>query len=136
MAGVAGNIFKGYMLAAGLGKTAQALDAYILLFTNAYDPLEDDVLGDYTEATFSGYAQIVLPKTDWTVTPGAPAIAVQPEVIFASDADQAPEDIEGYAIFLSDDTFVCGERFTSPQTVESDGDEIRVTPRVRNYTKA
>lgn len=135
MAGVAGNAFKQKCLQAGLNDTAQSLDQYIILFKNNYTPVETSVLGDFTEATFTGYAQEVLTGTDWTVTSAAPAVATQPQVTFASTADQTPELIYGYAVFLSDDTFVCGEKFSSAQTIENNGDEIRVTPRLRLYTK-
>lgn len=137
MAGVAGNAFKATCLEAGLNKAAQAEDQYLILFKNNYTPLEDDVLADYTEATFTGYAQVALTGAGWTVAPGAPAVATQTEKTFASTADQTAQLIYGYAIFLdTSDEFVGGERFPTPQTVQNNGDEIKITPRLRLYTKA
>jgi hypothetical protein len=70
------------------------------------------------------------------VTSAAPSVATYAQQTFASDADQTPETIYGYAIFLADDTFVGGEKFGASQTVQNNGDQIKITPRLRLYTKA
>lgn len=125
-----GNDFKQQMLLAGL------TDGYILLFQNDYTPVDTSVLDDFTEADFSGYARAGLDAVDWSVTSADPAVATQSDVSFISDADQAAQTIYGYGLFLDDDTFVTGERFGTAQTVQNDGDQITISPRVRLYTKA
>lgn len=136
MAGTAGNAFKQAALKAALNHTAQDQDQYMILFKNDYTPADDDVLGDYTEATFSGYAQAALTGSSWAVTAADPSVASYVEQEFTSDMDQTPETIYGYAIFLdTDDTFVCGERFSSPQVIQNNTDQIAVTPRIRLYQK-
>jgi len=133
MAGVAATVFKQKCLLAGLNHTDQTQDQYMILFKNDYTPLVDDVLADYTEATFSGYTQVVLTGTSWGVTSAEPSVASYAQQEFISDDDQTPETIYGYAIFLADDTFVGGERFASPQVIQNDLDQIAVTPRIRLY---
>jgi hypothetical protein len=135
MAGVAGNAFKQKCLLAGLNHTAQDQDQYMILFTNDHTPAVDDVLADYTEATFSGYTQKVLTGSSWGVTSADPSVASYAQQEFVSDDDQTPETQYGYAVFLADDTFVGAERFASPQVIQNDLDQIAVTPRIRLYQK-
>ena len=136
MAGLAGNAFKRMCLEAGLNKEAQDQDQYMILFKNDYTPAADDILADYTEAKFSGYAQASITGASWSVTTAEPAVASYAEQEFISDDDQTPETIYGYAIFLAmDDTFVGAERFSSPQVIQNDLDQIAVTPRIRLYQK-
>jgi hypothetical protein len=136
MAGIAGNDFKRLCLEAGLNKAAQDQDQYMILFKNDYTPAADDVFADYTPATFSGYAPKSLTGSSWAVTTAEPAVASYAEQEFISDDDQTPETIYGYAIFLdTDDTFVGGERFSSPQVIQNNLDQIAVTPRLRLYQK-
>lgn len=136
MAGVSGTTFKQMALLAALNKTAQASDQYMILFSNDHTPAEDDELADYTPATFSGYSPATLDGDNWAVTAAEPSVASYAEQEFTSDADQTPETIYGYAIFLvGDDTFVGAERFPSPVPVQNDTDLVAVTPRLRLYQK-
>ena len=137
MAGVAGNEFKQRCLEAGLNKAAQDQDQYMILFTNDYTPTADDELADYTEATFSGYAQVPLTGSSWAVTAAEPAVASYAEQEFISDDDQTPETIYGYAVFLAtDDLYVTAERLPTPQVVQNDTDLVAVIPRIRLHQKA
>lgn len=136
MAGVVGNTFKQLCLQAGLNKAVQDQDQTLILFKNDYTPAADDVLADYTEATFSGYAAMPLVGANWTVVAAEPGVASYAEQEFISDADQTPETVYGYAVFLDTDfTFVGGERFSSPQVIQNDNDQIAITPRLRLYQK-
>lgn len=137
MAGVAGNAFRQAALKAALNHTAQGANQYMILFKNNYTPLEDDVLADYTKADFTGYADINLTGSSWSVTSAAPAVASYAEQTFLSSADQAAQTIYGYAIFITGtNVFVGAERFAAAQVIQNNLDEIKVTPRLRLYTKA
>lgn len=91
---------------------------------------------DFTEATFTGYADVPIAgenqgvSSDWTITPGDPCAAVAPQATFESSADQTPETVYGYyVVAATGGALQWFEYFTSPQVVENDNDTIKVTPR-------
>lgn len=91
---------------------------------------------DFVEATFSGYVDVDLAgenqgvSSDWAITPGDPTVAEAPQATFESDADQSPETIYGYYVVkTSGGAIQWFEYFSSPQTIENNGDAIRITPR-------
>lgn len=107
-------------------------DLILRLFKNNVVPAEADAVGDYTEATFTGYAQKSLAGASWTTTPGAPSKVAFAEQTFASTANQAAEDIYGYYyVRTTGGELVGAERFTNaPFAIQNNGDEIRVTPEI------
>ena len=91
---------------------------------------------DFTEATFTGYADVAIAgenqggSSDWTITEDDPAVAVAPQATFASTANQTAQTIYGYYVVkASGGALQWFEYFTAEQTIENDGDTIRVTPR-------
>lgn len=93
--------------------------------------IEALVAADFTEATFTGYASAALTGGSWTVTGGDPSEATYARQDFASTADQTPQDVYGYYVTrTSDGTLLLFEAFDALVTVEFNGDEIRITPRL------
>lgn len=91
---------------------------------------------DFTEATFSGYADVTLAgenqgvSSDWTITPEDPTEAVAPQQTFESDMDQTPETIYGYYVVkTTGGALQWFELFPTPQTVQNDNDAILITPK-------
>lgn len=91
---------------------------------------------DFTEATFTGYADVTIAgenqgvSSDWTITSGDPATAVAPQQTFESTANQTAQTIYGYYVVkTTGGALQWFEYFTEPQTIENDGDQIRITPR-------
>lgn len=96
---------------------------------------ETSVTADFTEATFTGYAEAALSGASWTITPGAPSSASYAQQTFTSSADQAAQVIYGYYVVqTTSGKLLWAERFTDgPYTIANNGDAIKVTP---NFTMA
>jgi hypothetical protein len=105
----------------------------VRLYQNDYTPVAGSVIGDFTEATFTGYAEEVTSGGDWTVTPGDPSVAEAGEIAFTSTAGSQDEDIYGYYVVReTSEDLVYAERFPlGPYTIVNNGHEIRVTPRIQ-----
>jgi hypothetical protein len=89
---------------------------------------------DFTEADFSGYVRFGLTgfsgTEDWVITGGSPSVATASEATFASDDDQTPQGIYGFALLrASDDHLELYQYFLEPIVIENNGDQIRVTVR-------
>jgi hypothetical protein len=91
---------------------------------------------DFTEATFTGYADVTIAgenqgvSSDWTITDGDPGVAVAPEQTFESTANQTAQTIYGYYVVkTTGGALQWFEYLSTPQEIESDGDVIKVTPR-------
>lgn len=85
---------------------------------------------DFIEADFTGYVDVALTVVGWTSTPGDPTVATQTQKTFTSTADQTPQTIYGYYVTRdSDGVLEWFQVFTSPQTIENNGDAIKITPR-------
>jgi hypothetical protein len=107
-----------------------AADLTLRLYRNDRDPSDDDRVEDYLEATFTGYAPIVLRGGFWmTDVLDGVGRAVYPERRFRASAD-GEQAIVGYFVTEADGALAWAERFADgPYPVEIRGDAIRVTPR-------
>jgi hypothetical protein len=102
------------------------------LFESNTTPAETDVVGTYTEATFTGYAAVTLTGANWTVTPGAPSSASYAQQTFTSSAGNQAKSVYGYYLTrLSSADLVYAERFSDgPYAIVNNGDSVKVTPTV------
>jgi hypothetical protein len=112
------------------GYTVRLLN--LKLFTNDITPAEADVVGAYTEATFTGYAAAVMASADWTISGTTPTAAVAAQKTFASTAAQALQNVYGwYMTTATDNELVQAFRFTdAPRPIQNDGDQILVIVRL------
>ena len=112
-----------------LNKTAGE-NLRLRLFTNNITPADTDVLATYTEASGSGYANVLLTAANWTVTAGDPASASYPEITFTFTG--ALGSVYGYYITGETSNLVrWAERFpTAPFDVQANGDQIKITPTI------
>lgn len=103
-------------------------DLKLRLFENNYTPVEASVVGDFTEATFSGYAAITLTGASWTLTTADPAVADYAQQTFTASA--AGNSVYGYYVTNNAGTVLMwAERFTDgPYTITGNGDVVKVTP--------
>jgi hypothetical protein len=110
---------------------ASPQDLVLRLYKNDKTPADTDVVGDYTEADFTGYAAITLAGASWTVSEGDPAEAEFAERTFESAADQAVQTIYGYYLTrATGGELVLAERFPTAQAIQNNGDRIQVTPTI------
>ncbi len=111
-------------LKALVNHTAQTDDLELHLFMSDTTPAITDVVGDYTEANFTGYAAITLTGTDFVVT----ALPIEhPKKTFESTASSQNQDVYGYYL-TAGGVLIGAERFSDgPYNVNNNGDEVEVT---------
>ena len=133
MAGVVTNKGEERGLAFTVGKSGYTVRTLILkLYKNDITPAQTDVVGAYTEATFSGYAAVPLASGDWTLSGTTPSQAVAGLQNFTSDMDQAAQDIYGYYLVSdTDDELIAAERFSNaPLVIQNNLDQIGVSAKI------
>lgn len=129
MALVVGNLAEVVMLNYIVNKDAPE-DLVIKLYINDQTPIETDIVGDYTEATGGGYAQVALTAGSWAVTSGTPSSADYPQITWNFTGSVG--NVYGYYIVRAiGGELMWAERFTNgPFNIQNNGDVIRVTPRL------
>lgn len=116
-------------LKAVLNHTAQAENFKLRLFQNNVTPGETDALATYTEATFTGYGEVTLTGSSWTITASPATYAQQ---TFTSSAGSQNQTIYGYYYARTTGADLwAAERFTdAPYTIVNNGDAIKITPSI------
>ena len=91
---------------------------------------------DFTEADFTGYADVTLAgenqggSSDWTITGGDPGEGVAPEQTFESTADQTVQTIYGYYVVkTTGGALQWFEMLSEPVEIQNDNDQIKIIPR-------
>ena len=110
-----------------------AEDQIIKLFQNNYTPTETDTVASFTEANFTGYAQVSLPGSGWSiVSSGVTTATHSTTASFVSSVDQTAQNIYGYYVIgASTGVLLWAERFTgAPFIIAANGDTINVTPKI------
>jgi len=108
-------------------------DLYLRLYSNNVTPNESSTAASFTQVTGGGYAQILLPKGSWTVTPGDPSVATQAQKTFSfTGATGAPSTIYGYYVVNAAGVLQWAERFPGANVPFTPiaGSSIKVTPRM------
>jgi hypothetical protein len=130
MAVVVPNLGAQEILSRALNKTATA-DLTLKLFENNYTPIETSAVGDFTEATFTGYSSQSIPGSGATITNADPSEASWAAKVFTSSAAQS-KNVYGYYVVNAGGT-IClwAERFTDgPYAITNNGDTVTVTPKL------
>lgn len=113
-----------------LGGTAVDGTLYLGLYTDVTEPAETDGLANLTEVSGTGYARKSLTRGSWDVTADLASYAQQ-----TFEAGGEWGDVTGYFIGTSSDNtgkLLFVEHFTNgPYPIYNDGDQIKVTPKVR-----
>jgi len=88
-------------------------------------------VGSFTEASFPGYASVVLDGALWQITPGAPAVAAYPVVFFTCTGAVSPQTIYGYYITRDGaGDLMWAEALPTPQIITAAGNGLTVAPRL------
>lgn len=116
---------------AALNKTA-ATNPILKLFKSNTTPAESDTAATYTESTFTGYSNVTLTGSSFTVTGGAPTSAAYAQQTFTSSANQTLENCYGYFVVgTTNGKLLWVERFSNgPYAIANNGDSIQVTPTI------
>ncbi len=104
-------------------------DLVLKLYTNNVTPGDADTVATYTEAAGNGYADVDLDSGDWTITPGNPSLAEQPQQVFTFTGNLG--NVYGYFIVEAvSGKLKWAERFTDgPYNIVNNGDQVKVTPK-------
>ena len=105
-------------------------DLDLKLFTNNLTIADDDVEGDYTEASGGGYAEAELTAASWTVsTVGGVSTAAYPKVTFTfTGALDGSATIYGYYVCQrTSGKLLWSEKAGTPFTPANNGDTFDVT---------
>jgi hypothetical protein len=107
-------------------------DLVLCLFKSNTTPAETDTAGSYTEADFTGYSNISLTGSSWTVTEGAPTSAAYAQQTFTSSAGSQSQNVYGYYMKrTTSGRIALAERFTDgPYQIVNNGDQIKITPTI------
>jgi len=106
-------------------------DVRLHLYSNNYTPVEGSAVGNFTEASASGYAAKSLTGSSWTITTTTGTTeAVYAEQTFTFTAAQV---VYGYYVTDAANTgLLWAELFTgAPFNIPSGGGSIKVTPRIQ-----
>lgn len=122
------NAAEDVMLQNILNKTAPQ-NLKLKLYKNNITPGESDTEATYTEANFTGYADVTLTGASWTITPGAPTLASYAQQTFTSTADQTAQSIYGvFVVQVTSGKLMWAERFANTYTIANNNDAILYTP--------
>ena len=101
------------------------------LYVNDVDIGDTTTTVDLTEASFTGYASVIMVGPSWVITGGAPSVAAYPVVIFEVSGVTAPQTVYGYYVTNSGSgELIWGEKFPTPELVDAAGQRISVAPRL------
>lgn len=107
-------------------------DQVVKLFVNNVTPSEGDTAATYTEMSTQGYASKALTGASWVVTPGAPPSAAYSQQTWTFDGTGGATVVYGYFIVQAwSGELIGAERFDVPPTMSNNGDQIKVTPKLR-----
>jgi hypothetical protein len=104
----------------------------LCLFKSNTTPAEADVIGTYTEADFTGYSNVTLTGSSWSVSGTAPTSIAYAQQTFTSSAGSQSQSVYGYFLKrASGGELVWAERFSDgPYVIVNNGDAIKVTPTI------
>ncbi len=106
------------------------------LFVNDVTPDRDSVLGDFTEMTASGYAEIVVDEADFTldgVTAHIGSLLAAP-IAFENTSGGALDAYGYFATNAAGDELLACARFDSAPVNKEDGESWLVTPIVGDFS--
>ena len=99
------------------------------LYTNDYTPVATSTAGNFTEATFTGYAAKTLTRGSW-VAPSTNGSGEAEATYAAQDweAESAQTVYGYYVVGATSGTLVWAQRFATARSV-ADGDTLTITPK-------
>jgi len=123
-----GRIFLLALLDALLARPAAAILPTLTtrLFTAGPTPITpNNATADFTEATFNGYAEVVVtPGSTPVNTPSGEGIALIGDANFIATGAAIPETILGYYVVGPAGSMLMGEYFPAPVPIVNPGDFI------------
>lgn len=122
------------------GKSASPIGGGTLrLFTAPTTVSQARVIGDFTEATFAGYAAVALATATWAAAAVSAHVASSlygATVTFTRNATGAAQTIYGWYLTDAGNTklYACALFGAGPYTVTNNGDAISVVPTLTHQS--
>lgn len=106
--------------------------AKMILFVNDYEPATDMVIGDLTEATFTGYAaSSAIVWADPFVDDDGNAVLVGGSKEFKGGGDDPPQTVYGYAVVdAAKANIFWAERLPNPVVMDSANKAVVILPKM------
>jgi hypothetical protein len=122
---------EGLALKAILNHTA-GQNLVLKLYKSNTTPGETDTEATYTEADFTGYSNVTLTGSSWSVSGTAPTTASYAQQTFTSSAGSQSQSVYGYYLVqTTSGKLIFAERFSDgPYVIVNNGDAIKVTPSI------
>ena len=127
-------------LASKVGKYVEPIGAGTLRLCTAPTTMsQTNVLSDFSEATFPGYAAVALIGANWTTPTLAAHVASSdyPSITFTRTSGTGSQSITGW--FLTDagktKLYACSKFSGGPFIMQNDQDQIVVTPTLTDESK-
>jgi len=112
----------------------QGVDLILKLGITNITPGGATVLGNYTEASGGGYAEIAVDGGDWTLEANAPRdiILAQQSVVFTGPLDTGATVYTWYLVDAATElVYWGGKKLDTPFTPAVNGDTLKFTPRIQ-----
>lgn len=106
------------------------------LYSNNYTPVDGQVIGDYTESAYPGYATQTVAPAGWTspVDDGTCVTCTAAQQTYTATGGSA-ENAYGYFVTSSvDGALLWGEKFAAPIDMSAAGRATLLTPTYQNKT--
>lgn len=103
-------------------------DTVLKLYSNDYTPVAASTNGSFTEATFTGYVEKDIARTDWasaTTNGSGKAEITSPDLSWSATSSQT---VYGYFVQDASGNLLFAERFSSARALES-GDTLTISPK-------
>lgn len=114
-------------------------DFRVSLFKNNETVTDDSVIGDFTPADFTGYADVTFNSTDWddaleALNLGISVLSFDPTY---DSTDATPQTVYGW-VMIDDGTgeLICGQNFDAPRVMVSGAREVLTPFRIECKTFA
>jgi len=123
--------------AAAAGKILDG--ALVHLYQNNYNPTPFDVIADYTEATYTGYASQAVASAAWNPVVQADGSAglIGPGLFFNPTGTAITNVVYGYYVTDSTGaTVLWGERFAAPVGMTGPGSGFTMVPQLNGVSQS
>lgn len=109
----------------------------IRLYKSNTDPVHTTVMSDFTECNYSGYASITLTAPSVAATPdGSGRIIITWAQVTFVKSGATGNDVYGYYVDQGSSLLLWAERAaTAPLSMQNDGDEILITPKLGPFSQ-
>lgn len=110
---------------------------YCALFVNDYTPVPTSQFGDFTEASFAGYAPATVVMADWPNATVVDHVAISTNTTTytfqAASSGVSPQTVYGYFVYDENDVLIYAERWTDSYNI-TNGVKLDLVLKLKHKT--